>query len=39
MNEFTYDMIYLVESVTNILFKAALLILINKYLEIRRIKQ
>ena len=39
MNEFTYDMVYLLEAITNILFKVALIYLINKYLEIRRIKQ
>ena len=39
MNEFTYDMIYLLESLTNIAFKIAILYLINKYIEIRSIKQ
>ena len=39
MNEFTYDMIYITEAVVNVLFKIAIIILINKYLQIRRIKQ
>ena len=38
MNEFTYDMIYLIEAITNVGFKIAFIYLINKYLEIRRIK-
>ena len=39
MNEFTYDMIYITEAVVNVSFKIAIIILINKYLQIRRIKQ
>ena len=39
MNEFAYDMIYLFQSIIDIAFKVALIYLLNKYLEIRRIKQ
>lgn len=38
MSEALYDLIYILESVTNILFKGYLLYLIYKYIEIRRIK-
>ena len=34
MNEFTYDMLYLVSEVANIIFKFGLLFLIYKYIDI-----
>ena len=39
MSEFTYDMVYLAESIANISFKIAILYLIYKYIQIRRLKQ
>ena len=38
MSEALYDLLYILEAVTNILFKAYLLYLIYQYIEIRRIK-
>jgi hypothetical protein len=39
MSDFTYEAIYLLEALTNIAFKAAFIYLINKYIEIRSVKQ
>jgi len=38
MNDFTYELIYIIEAMTNIGFKIAVIYLIARYIEIRRLK-
>ena len=38
MSEALYDLLYILESVTNILFKGYFLYLVYKYIQIRRVK-
>ena len=38
MSEALYDLLYILESVTNILFKGYFLYLVYKYVEVRRLK-
>ena len=39
MSMWCYDLIYVLEAMTNIAFKAAFIVLLYKYIEIMRIKQ
>ena len=39
MEMWCFDLIYVLEAITNIAFKAGIIVLLYKYIEIRRIKQ
>tara|TARA_R110002020_G_scaffold19535_3_gene67411 strand:- start:1707 stop:1826 length:120 start_codon:yes stop_codon:yes gene_type:complete len=38
MDEAMYDLLYILETVTNILFKGYFLYLVYRYIEVRRLK-